>query len=132
MSATIRPMPSHSSTMSSPSSRFAFAKSEPTMATSSRPSSIGMSKTRACVTSTSSLVHRSSMARWNDHIVLTKTSSISSSITPMILISGKNSSSGSSSTTSQDPTVPSMAKPLTKLCAKSYSQTCPTRSIYLR
>lgn len=79
--------------------RSGSARSGPITAMSSRPSSTGMSRTRASVTPTSSQAHQSSTERSSDHTGPNSRSSTNFSATKTMSISKPNLKNGSGFTT---------------------------------
>ncbi len=91
------------------------------MVMSSRPNSIGMSKTSGSGTPTSNGALLNSMVKSSDLTVPISRSSINFSATKATLIWRLNSTNGSASTTLLDRTAHTTAKPLTKRSETSYS-----------
>lgn len=105
----------------SKSSRFASVKFGQITATSSKPNSIGMSKTSASGTPTSNAALLSSTAKSSAHTDPISRNFTNFSATKVTLISSSNSTHGKGFKSSPDRTVPTTGKPLTKLSEARYS-----------
>ena len=117
----LRQTPSTSLIISSKSFHSAFARCARIMVMSSRPNSIGMSKTSGSGTPTSNGALLNSMVKSSDLTVPISRSSINFSATKATLIWRLNSTNGSASTTLLDRTAHTTARPLTKRSETSYS-----------
>ena len=121
-------MPSTSLITSLKSSRSASRKLEPTMAMSSKLSSIGMWRIKVFDMPISSEQRRNLTAKSSVRIDQMNKSSISFSATKETSISKQNLMNGNAFTTSTDRMAHSMEKHLTKRSEKSYNDQikCPT------
>ena len=110
------------------SSRSASVKSGLITAMSSKPNSIGTSRTSVSATPTSSAARLSSMGKSNDHTDQTVRNSTNFSAIKVMSISKKNWENGSAFTTSIGHMALTTEKRLTKYSEKSYNKQakCPT------